>query len=202
MRQASLLSDLAHFDDGPQAKVGRTSRDRATDAGCCLLAALLGALFLSPELGDDASRLPTWQLFLDLCCGASGSVLLWWRRRWPFGVALACLVLGTVSISVTPAGLIALFSLAVHRPFRPALLVALLWVPSVLIFAIYSGTTDATSVLLVVIPIVLAVTAWGMYAGARRQLLLTLRERAQRAEADQVLREERTRLAERTRIAR
>ena len=202
MRQASLLRDLAHLDAGAEAEVGRTGRDRATDAGCCLLAAVLGALFLSPELGDSASPLPTWQLFLDLCCGASGCVLLWWRRRWPFGVALACLVLGTVSISVTPAGLIALFSLAVHRPFRPALLVALLWVPSVLIFAIYSGTTDATSVLLVVVPIVLAVTAWGMYAGARRQLLLTLRERAQRAEADQQLREERTRMAERTRIAR
>ena len=36
-----------------------------------------------------------------------------------------------------------------------------------------------------VVPLVLAVTAWGMFIRARRQLLLTLRERAQRAEADQ-----------------
>jgi signal transduction histidine kinase len=49
---------------------------------------------------------------------------------------------------------------------------------------------------------VLAVTAWGMFLRARRQLLYTLRERAVRAEADQHLHEEGARRAERTRIAR
>jgi signal transduction histidine kinase len=41
-----------------------------------------------------------------------------------------------------------------------------------------------------------------MFIRARRQLLLTLRERALRAEADQRLHEDRARMAERTRIAR
>ena len=53
-----------------------------------------------------------------------------------------------------------------------------------------------------VTPLVLAVTAWGMFIRARRQLLFTLRERALRAEADQRLHEDRARMAERTRIAR
>jgi signal transduction histidine kinase len=57
-------------------------------------------------------------------------------------------------------------------------------------------------VILRVVPIVVAVTAWGMFVRARRQLLLTLRERALRAEADQRLHEDRARMAERTRIAR
>jgi signal transduction histidine kinase len=57
-------------------------------------------------------------------------------------------------------------------------------------------------VVLVVTPLALAATAWGMFVRARRQLLLTLRERAQRAEADQRLHEDRARMAERTRIAR
>ena len=70
------------------------------------------------------------------------------------------------------------------------------------VFAAYSPTTDPMSVLLRVTPLVLAVTAWGMFIRARRQLLLTLRERALRAEADQRLHEERARMAERTRIAR
>ena len=48
----------------------------------------------------------------------------------------------------------------------------------------------------------LAVTAWGMFIRARRQLLFTLRERALRAEADQRLHDDRARMAERTRIAR
>ena len=106
------------------------------------------------------------------------------------------------SSSATPAGLLALFSLAVRRPVRPALLVAALWIPSVLVFGLYSPTTDPLSVFLVVTPLVLAVTAWGMFIRARRQLLLTLRERALRAEADQRLHEDQARMAERTRIAR
>jgi signal transduction histidine kinase len=55
---------------------------------------------------------------------------------------------------------------------------------------------------LVTTPIALAAIGWGMFLRTRRQLLLTLRERAERAEADQRLHEDRARMAERTRIAR
>ena len=144
----------------------------------------------------------TTQVVVDVSCGALACLSLWWRRRWALGVALTCLALGTFSISATPAGLLALFSLAVHRPVRQTLLVAALWIPFTLAFAIYSPTTDLLSVLLRVTPLTLAVTAWGMFIRARRQLLLSLRERAQRAEADQRLHEEQARMAERTRIAR
>jgi signal transduction histidine kinase len=44
--------------------------------------------------------------------------------------------------------------------------------------------------------------AWGMYVRARRQLVLSLRERAERAEAEQQLRVEQARQHERARIAR
>ena len=127
---------------------------------------------------------------------------LWWRRRWPLGVALACLLLGAFSISATAAGLLALSSLAVHRSLRPVLLAAALWIPSALVFAVYSPTTDPLSVVLVAIPLVLAAIAWGMFVRARRQLLFTLRERALRAEAEQRLHAETARMAERTLIAR
>jgi signal transduction histidine kinase len=190
--------DLAHPDStGP-----RTGRDRAVDALGCLIAATLGALFLSPELHDSVEPLATSQVVVDVICGALACLALWWRRRWPLGVALACLLFGAVSISATAPGLLALFSLAVYRPARPALLVAALWIPSALVFAVYSPTTDPLSVVLVVTPLLLAATAWGMFVRARRQLLLTLRERARRAEADQRLHEDRARMAERTRIAR
>jgi signal transduction histidine kinase len=185
----------------PRSTAPSTGRDRVVDAGGCFIAAALGALFLSPTLRSGAP-LPAAQVVLDVSCGVLACVLLWWRRRWALGVALGCLLLGTLSISATPAGLLALCSLAVHRPVRQALLVAALWLPSVLVFAVYSPTTDPLSVLLRVTPLVLAVTAWGMFLRARRQLLFTLSERALRAEADQRLHEERARMAERTRIAR
>jgi hypothetical protein len=52
---------------------------------------------------------------LDVSAGVLACVSLLGRRRWPVGVALVCLLLGTVSSSATPAGLLALSSLAVHR---------------------------------------------------------------------------------------
>ena len=180
----------------------RTGRDRAVDALVCLLAAVSGALFLSPELREAGRVLTTSEVLFDAGCGLLACAALWWRRRWPLGVALGCLALGTLSISATAPGLIALFSLAVHRPARPALLVTALWAPSAVLFAAYSPTTDPLSVLAVVTPLTLAATAWGMFIRARRLLVASLRERALRAEADQQLHEDQARMAERTRIAR
>ena len=194
---------LAPGDPTQPNSTGRlTRRDRAVDALGCFVAVALGALFISPTLRAGVEPFPTTQIVVDVGCGVLACISLWWRRRWAVGVALLCLLLGTFSITATPAGLLALFSLAVHRPVRPTLLVAALWIPSVVLFAIYSPTTEALPVFLRVTPLVLAVTAWGMFIRARRQLLFTLRERALRAEADQRLHEDRARMAERTRIAR
>jgi DNA-binding NarL/FixJ family response regulator len=57
------------------------------------------------------------------------------------------------------------------------------------------------SVLFIVI-ITGAIVAWGMFVRARRQLVLSLRERADRAEAEQQLRVEQAQAHERARIAR
>jgi signal transduction histidine kinase len=202
VRPASLLTSDVDLTPPPGSTGPRARRHGAVDAGACFLAAVLGALFLSPALHGRGAPLPTTQVVADVVCGTLACAALWWRRRRALGVALACVVLGTFSISATPAGLLALFSLAVHRPVRPALVVAGLLIASALVFAVYSPTTDPLSVFLRVAPLALAVTAWGMFVRARRQLLLTLRERALRAEADQRLHEDRARMAERTRIAR
>jgi signal transduction histidine kinase len=189
-------------DRAPLSETSRSSaQGRAVDVGACAVAVVLGGLFLSPSLHGGVP-LPTVEVVLDVGCGVLACLSLWWRRRWALGVALVCVVLGTFSISATPAGLLALFSLAVHRPVRPALLVAALLVVSALLFAVYSPTTDPVSVFVRVAPLALAVTAWGMFIRARRELLQSLRERALRAEADQHLHEDQARLAERTRIAR
>ena len=102
----------------PHAVGRRTNRDMALDAAVCVLAAALGALFLSPTL-KSSGALSTPQLVVDLGCGSLACLSLWARRRWPLGVALVCAVLGAFSISATPAGLLALFSLAVNRSARP-----------------------------------------------------------------------------------
>ena len=202
------LVDVVSRDSPPAAEppsdgvAVRTGRDRAVDTLLCLLGAVAGALFLSPELDAATRVLTTSEVWVDAGCGLLAVAALWWRRRWPFGVAVACLVIGTLSISATAPGLIALFSLAVHRPARPALAVTALWPPIVVLFALYSPTTDPVSALAVTTPLAVAATASGMFLRARRMLLTSLRERALRAETDQRLHEEQARMAERTRIAR
>ncbi len=172
------------------------------DALGVLLAVCLGALFLSPQLRDATTPLSASYMAADVTGGVLASGSLWWRRRWPVAVAVGCLLLGVVSSSATPAGLLALSSLAVHRPARPTVVVTALWIPSLLAYAAYSPTTGPVAVLLFVVPLTLAASGWGMFIRARRLLLLSLRERALRAEADQELQQEQARVAERTRIAR
>jgi signal transduction histidine kinase len=201
LRPASLLAsvdDPAH----PDKVAPRTGRDWVVDVGAFVIAAAFGALILSVTVDDAANRMTSGRVATDAAFGALCCISLWWRRRWPFGVALVCVLLGAFSTFGTVAGLFALSSLAVHRHVRPALLVAALFVPSAVVCSIWLGRTNTWSVLLPTAALAAAATAWGMFVRARRQLLATLRDRAQRAEADQLLRAESARLAERTRIAR
>ena len=191
-------SDSGH----PDAENPRTARDWTVDVSVLVIVTALGALMLSVTGDFTANRMSSGQVLTDAAFGVLCCISLWWRRRWPFGVALICVLLGAFSTFGTTAGLFALFSLAVHRHVRPAMLVAALFVPSAVVCSIWLGRTNTWSVILPTIAFSAAATAWGMFVRARRQLLSTLRDRAQRAEADQLVRAERARLAERTRIAR
>ena len=56
--------------------------------------------------------------------------------------------------------------------------------------------------LVFIVLVTVATVAWGMFVRARRQLVLSLRERADRAEAEQQMHVEQARQQERARIAR
>ena len=186
----------------PDTEGPRTAGDWLVDGGAFVIAVVLGALILNITVNDVANQMSSRQVATDATLGAICCISLLWRRRSPFAVALVCVVLGAVSTSGTVAGLFALFSLAVRRPVRPALLVAALFVPSAVVCSIWLGRPDTWSVMLPTLALAAAAVAWGMYVRARRQLVATLRDRARRAEADQLVRAERARLAERSRIAR
>jgi signal transduction histidine kinase len=197
-----LDTDTYNDTTQPDAVGPRTARDWSIEVAAFIFAAVVGAVALSIARNDSANSLTSTQVAVDAALGVLCCVSLWWRRRWPVGVALICVVLGTISTAGTVAGILSIASLAVHRPARPVLAVAVLTVPSAIGCALYLGRTDIWTVVILVIPSVIAAAGWGMAVRARRQLLSTLRDRAQRAEADQLVRAERARLAERTRIAR
>jgi signal transduction histidine kinase len=144
------------------------------------------------------------QLILDYALGLACCLTLWWRRSWPVGVAVVMLPAAVLSFSASVAILVAIFTVGVYRRTGPATGVALAHLTAAIAFALLHPTRD-TSLLewsLFDTAVYTAVLAWSLFVRARRQLLLSLRERIERAEAQQQLLVEQERRAERTRIAR
>ncbi|GCD45269.1 sensor histidine kinase [Streptomyces paromomycinus] len=171
------------------------------------------------DFAHDAG-LPAWAgLLLGLVVGP----VLLLRRRWPVAVVL-------VSVAVTPAqmgallGMIGLYSLAVSdAPRRVIGLLAGMSVVGTLVSSFFTIRQDVGGepdfnpptwfVLVMAVAVALVVTAppvlWGLYVGARRRLVESLRERADGLERELSLladraeeRAEWARNEERTRIAR
>jgi signal transduction histidine kinase len=119
-------------------------------------------------------------------------------------VAVALAVLGGFSEMVTVAALVALFTVAVHRRWPTVLAVSLLNLLSLAVYTIVRPVMDIPLPMFWGMFAVLtaAAVAWGMFVRASRQLVLSLRDRAVRAESEQLLRVEQARHLERTRIAR
>ncbi|HST83013.1 MAG TPA: histidine kinase [Kineosporiaceae bacterium] len=180
----------------------RSGRDWFIDTTCFVLALGLGILLFatSPDR-HDVSPIVLW---LDAISGTLSCFALWWRRRWPVEIAVAAALVATFSIFAAIAGLIALFTVAVHRRSRPVAAVAALNVAGGAAFMVLrpDPTTPVYLTAMVVVLATAGTVAWGMFVRARRQLVMSLHERAERAEAEQQLRVDQARQLERNRIAR
>jgi signal transduction histidine kinase len=187
----------------PEAVGPRTWRDWFVDSVMFLLATLLGLAAFASAYDSRVGSASLADLTIDVVLGGLAALALWWRRRWPIGIAAACVLVSAFSAFAGVAATIALFSLAVHRPIRTALAVGAAAVPASVLLLILRPQHQKIWVEAVVTAlIVAAVVAWGAFVRARRQLVWTLRERVERAEADQLVQAETARTAERTRIAR
>jgi signal transduction histidine kinase len=200
---ARLLAGTGPEPDGSGAPLPRTTRDWIVDTGLVLLSLALGALVVADSEIHPVPP-PHALVVIDVVTGVIGCLALWARRRWPVGVALLTAAIGTYSDMVSAALLIALFTVAVHRPLRPLLLVAGVDLATFAGYVFVRRGYDGPQPLLVVAGMVLmtAAVAWGLFVRARRQLVLSLHDRAVRAETEQRLRVEQARHLERARIAR
>jgi signal transduction histidine kinase len=180
----------------------RSGRDHAVDIACVLLS-LGGGALLYGAAPEHASA-PDWLLAADLVAGVPFAFLIWWRRRWPVQLAVASAVVSTFSAMVGIAATIALFTVAVHCRPRTLVRVTALNAAAATIYVLVRPDTETPKWVQLVISalVLLATVAWGLFARARRQLVFSLRERAERAEAEQQLRIGQARQLERARIAR
>ncbi|WP_093607800.1 sensor histidine kinase [Streptomyces indicus] len=180
----------------------RTARDWIVDFLCFFAAVVIGligaeSVGTNPDISRGAAH-------FDQFVGALACAAVWLRRRWPVALAVAMVPVTVISETGGGAAAVALFTLAVHRPFRyvawiggitTALIPFYYWVrpdPE-----IPYGVAVALAVLLSA-----TVVAWGMFVRSRRQLLLSLRDRALRAETEAELRAEQAQRLAREAIAR
>ena len=121
------------------------------------------------------------------------------RRRNPLAIGWVIVACSTLSEAAGGAAIVALLTVAVHcqprRTFQVALLAAFAGVTCAVLYTHPHHFNYGTLFFWLVVTI--AVVGFGAYVRARRELLLSLRDRARRAEDEQHLRVREAQLAER-----
>lgn len=141
----------------------------------------------------------------DVAIGVVAYLVVHQRRRHPLTVALALNALAAFSGAAAGPATLATVSVATRRQLRELVPVTVFALGGAQLYATVqpSSNRDPYWVDLTVNTIFIAATlAWGLFIGSRRELLWTLRDRAQRAEQQRDLRLGKARSDERARIAR
>ncbi|MGW6062534.1 sensor histidine kinase [Streptomyces sp. NPDC055189] len=198
---------VAEFDPDRAPREGRrrprrTLRDWLVDFACFASAVAIG--MVAADAVIDNPHVSPGFAEADQVIGALACAAVWLRRRWPVGLAIAMVPVTVVSDTAGGAAAVALFSLAVHRPFR-----YVGWIGGVSIAVVpfvYWLRPDAEMPYLVAVLfgtlLSASVIGWGMFVRSRRQLVLSLRDRAIRAENEAALRAEQAQRLARESIAR
>lgn len=190
--QRALAPRGLYADEGE----GRTLRDWFVDVAMFLIALGIGAAALGDIWHGRGFALRT----LDVAVGLVACLTLWRRRSRPVGVAAFALVASSVFAMAAGAGLLATFNAAIRAPRRSLAAVATLAIAADVVYPFVNP--DAVGAQLLIGLLCTAVAfGWGLLVRARRELIASVRDRAEWVEAEQRHRVERAREAERRRIA-
>ena len=168
-----------------------------------LLMLAISSVIWLPAADVEADRSELWWV-LDVALGVVAYVLVFFRRRHPLAIAVVLALLSAVSGTAGGPAVLAAVSLATRRRWREIALVGSLNFAAAQFFSTITMKEDDPAWLVVAANAIAtgAMLGWGMYIGSRRELIWTLRNRAERAEAEQELRVGQARGNERARIAR
>ena len=182
--------------------IHRTRRDWAADLGLLLFAACFAAVTSQsvPVTQDLGS---VWRA-VDQVVGGLGCAAVLLRRRWPVPLAVALLLAGTQAHFLTGPAIVAVFTVAASRPWRAtAWVAALAFAPMPLfLWRLPELPEDRAGSALTYFALIAGAVGWGLFRRSRQQLIASLRERAELAEAEAELRAERSRREAREEIAR
>ncbi len=141
---------------------------------------------------------------LDIAVGVVSLALVPLLARWPVPVAIALSLLAAVSPAATPPATLAVLLVACWRRSAVAAAVAGTGIAAHLIRGAWqpvNGLSYGWYAVLVCVAYA-ALVGWGTLIRSHHALIFSLRDRAERAEADQARRVAEARAAERARIAR
>ena len=200
------MAKLEHYPPPPLSLWSHVWRYAV--AGSWLLAPLL--IWVSSSTTNQVDpgmsmHLTTGEFLLDIGLAVVCLLLMSQRRTRPLLVGVLVMIPGLWSIGSVGAAILVLVSVATRRRWAEILIICGV---NLLIALLNLLRSPNPTIIGVVVPMVfqllsLAVVVFvGMYIGARRDLVASLRERADTAEREQVLRVQQARVGERARIAR
>ncbi|MFE9582534.1 sensor histidine kinase [Nocardia sp. NPDC006044] len=172
-----------------------------------ILIGLLAWSSTKSEMAPIDGALLTWFQVGDPLLGVVCMLLTLLRRRYPVAIAAIVTVASTASVTANGAAALVLCSLATRRRYAETAALAIVSIGTGLLTdsVIYPKQTESqpywidTAVLTAAIATIVAI---GFAVGARRDLVWSLRSRAETAEREQHARAAEARLLERNRIAR
>jgi signal transduction histidine kinase len=198
-RTAALWQRMFSAAGWPAGIVRGPAAGRLADAGLFLFAVGLGGLATGYLWHTHGEFLDV----VDLVAGLAACLALWWRHSRPVGVFVLAFGAGAISPLAAGASLVAICTTASHVRGRALIPVALMATMGSIAFPLVNPA--AGEILQIGFPaflFTLVAFGWGLYLRARRDLVASLRQRADQLEADQIRNAELAREAERRRIAR
>jgi signal transduction histidine kinase len=189
-----LPAELIDADDGR-----RSVRDWVVDVLLVAAALVIGALSLQSTWPDHSDVM----VVVDILVGAIVCLALWVRRKHAIGVGVAAVSVSSFSAFAGGAAIIAVFNVAVRSSRRALMAIVALSLTSLAITPLlYPAPGRWLAQFLFGVLLLAVAIGWGLFTRARRELVYSLRERAERVESEQRMRVEQARDAERRRIAR
>jgi signal transduction histidine kinase len=189
-----LPGELREHPDGR-----RSARDWVVDVLMYLIAIGIG-IAVAVDTWDVHGEL---MMLIDLVLGVACLIALWWRRSYPGGIGVLTAAASIVSGLAAGPALVAGFNVALRGTRREIVAVVAVTAAAIVLFPVVYPPSDSLLLNILVGGLLMAVViGWGLLARVRREQVLSLRERAARLQAEQQLRIEQARDAERRRIAR